>query len=161
MQRLALAVTFVSSAGLASVLLHSHGWSLRATSAVQQQRPDAPSIPVRSAASAERERAVKQQLNRNSALAGRLKPLVPANGDLMAASDGFWDLGQFVAALHVAHNLDIPFDMFHARMMGLPRLTLGQTIQALKPAVNADAAVRKAEREADAELRATGARVRH
>src|SRR5439155_26462097 len=37
---------------------------------------------------------------------------------LQAASAGFKNQGQFIAALHVSHNLNIPFDQLKAKLTG-------------------------------------------
>src|SRR5260370_27662871 len=50
-----------------------------------------------------------QLLTQNTQLSSKLSSLLPAGTDLQAAAAGFRNLGQFVAAVHVAHNLDIPF----------------------------------------------------
>lgn len=87
------------------------------------------------------------------ALAARLTPLLPAGTNVTTAAAGFKNLGQFVAAVHVSHNLDIPFDALKTRMTASRPMTLGQAIQDLKPGLNADAEVRRAEVAARDDLR--------
>ena len=54
---------------------------------------------------------VQQKLLKNTNLANKLQSRLPAGTDLMAASEGFKNLGQFVAAgERVLHNLGIPFN---------------------------------------------------
>src|SRR5882672_6354304 len=72
-------------------------------------------------------------LAKNSALASRLQPLLPAGTNLQTAATGFKNLGQFVAAVHVAHNLNIPFDQLKTLMTGLNHDSLGRAIGALEP----------------------------
>lgn len=75
-------------------------------------------------------------LAKNSALASRLQPLLPAGTNLQTAATGFKNLGQFVAAVHVAHNLNIPFDQLKTLMTGPNHDSLGRAIEALKPNLN-------------------------
>jgi len=56
--------------------------------------------------------------------------------DLMKAADGFRNLGQFVAAVNVSNNLDIPFTRLKTQMVE-ENLSLGQAIQKLKPTATA------------------------
>src|SRR5215469_11922345 len=58
-----------------------------------------------------------QLLSHNTQLSDKLKSLLPPGTDLQAAADGFKNLGQFVAAVHVSHNLGIPFDQLKAKMI--------------------------------------------
>src|SRR5260370_19284673 len=63
-------------------------------------------------------------LERNSKLDGKLtsrlqsKGLLPAGSDLKTACFGFKNLGQCIAAIHVSHNLKIPFACLQADMTG-------------------------------------------
>jgi hypothetical protein len=72
-------------------------------------------------------------LAKNSALASRLQPLLPAGTNLHTAATGFKNLGQFVAAVHVAHNLNIPFDQLKNLMTGPDHDSLGRAIAAVEP----------------------------
>jgi hypothetical protein len=74
---------------------------------------------------------------------------------LQTAATGFHNEGQFIAALHVAHNLNIPFAQLKAEMTGSDHDSLGQAIHDLRPNANAKAAVKTATQEARADLRAT------
>ena len=71
------------------------------------------------------------------------------------AAAGFKNQGQFIAALHVAHNLNIPFADLKADMTGTNHDSLGQAIHALKPTADGTAEVKKADREADTDLKAS------
>ncbi len=99
---------------------------------------------------------VGDQLARNTNLASRLQALFPAGTDLKKESAGFRNLGQFVAAAHVSHNLDIPFDQLKAKMTGDHPESLGKAIQDLKPAANAKTEADKAEKEADTDVKDAG-----
>ena len=99
---------------------------------------------------------VGDQLARNTNLASRLQTLFPAGTDLQKQSAGFRNLGQFVAAAHVSHNLDIPFDQLKAKMTGAHPESLGKAIEDLKPAANAKTEAGKAEKEADTDVKEAG-----
>jgi hypothetical protein len=68
-----------------------------------------------------------------TALSTRLAPLLPAGTTIQADAAGFRTLGQFVAAVHAANNLNIPFAQLQAKMTGPNAETLGQAIQSLEP----------------------------
>lgn len=97
---------------------------------------------------------VGQLVTQNANLASRLQALLPGT-NLQAAGEGFRNLGQFVAAAHVSHNLDIPFDQLKATMLGPGAESLGSAIHALKPAADAKAEAKKAEKNADADIKAS------
>ena len=110
-------------------------------------------------------RTPDQLLTQNTQLSSKLSGLLPAGTDLQTAATGYRNLGQFVAAVHVSHNLDIPFAQLKctelATAAACPNMTvpskgshLGQAIQTLKPAMNSadsKAAAKQAEKEASAD----------
>src|SRR5579859_3879240 len=98
------------------------------------------------------ESSVSTRLSSNTKLASKLQSLLPPGTDLQTAASGFKTLGQFVAAVHVSHNLGIPFDQLKAKMLGPPSMSLGKAIQALKPTANAKAELKKAEHQAHQDL---------
>ena len=65
----------------------------------------------------------------------------------MKAADGFRNLGQFVAAVNVSNNLDIPFRQLKTEMVN-ENLSLGQAIQKLKPTANGTVEAQRAETNA-------------
>jgi hypothetical protein len=77
-------------------------------------------------------------------------------GDLKSACSGFNTLGQCVAAMHVAKNLDIPggFDAVKAKMTGTNAVSLGKAIETLSPNANAKSESKKANKQADHDLNA-------
>jgi hypothetical protein len=113
----------------------------------------------------------------NKQLASKLSSLLPPGTDLQTAASGFKNLGQFVAAVHVSHNLDIPFAQLKCtelatkdactttnrtttETMPVPAKSsnLGQAIQALKPSMTSTAsktAAKEGQKEADTDIRAT------
>ncbi len=80
---------------------------------------------------------VSEQLDHNTHLATQLQGLFPPGTDLKQAASGFKNLGQFVAAAHVSHNLGIPFDQLKAKMTGNSPVSLGKAIHELQPGANA------------------------
>ena len=89
---------------------------------------------------------VTEQLTQNTRLSSKLAGLLPAGTNLPAAAAGFKNLGAFVAAVHVSHNLGIPFDQLKARIV--PGKSLGQAIHELHPKVDAKAEAKKAKKQA-------------
>ena len=100
---------------------------------------------------------VSEKLDRNTHLASQLQGLFPPGTDLKQASSGFRNLGQFVAAAHVSHNLGIPFDQLKAKMTGDSPVSLGKAIHELRPEADAKGEAKKAEREAKEEIKQTEA----
>jgi hypothetical protein len=97
----------------------------------------------------------RQVLTENTHLSTRLQTMLPAGQSVESASAGFKNTGQFVAAVHAANNLNIPFDQIKARMTGSEKLSLGKSIQQLRPDVNAKSEEKRAKRQAQAELEAS------
>jgi len=95
------------------------------------------------------------------------KNLLPAGTDLKSACSGFRNLGQCVAAIHVSHNLDIPFACMKADMTGLApptdakcpagtgssKMGLSKSIQALAPNANSKEEATTGAKEADSDLK--------
>jgi hypothetical protein len=75
---------------------------------------------------------VQQKLKQNTNLAAKLESRLPKGTNLMAAAEGFRNLGQFVAAVNVSNNLNISFDELKAKIVG-SNMSLGQAIQAVRP----------------------------
>ena len=94
-----------------------------------------------------------ERLAHNTQLSSKLQSLLPTGTNLQQASSGFKNLGQFVAAVHVSHNLGIPFDQLKAKMTGSPHISLGKAIGGLSPQANAKAEVKKAERQAKEDMK--------
>ena len=90
---------------------------------------------------------VQQKLQKNTNLASKLASRLPAGTDLMKAADGFRNLGQFVAAVNVSHNLGIPFADLKTSMVTDGK-SLGQSIQALKPVASSTIEAQHAEFDA-------------
>lgn len=110
-------------------------------------------------------------LEQNTQLAKNLASFFPDGTNLSAQANGFKNLGEFVSAVHVSHNLTIPFDQLKCTQLGtakatglgavcLPTVTnaegmsLGRAIQRIKPDVDSGQAVRNAERDAKRDIEA-------
>ena len=96
--------------------------------------------------------SISTRLSSNTKLASKLQSLLPPGTNLQTAASGFKNLGQFVAAVHVSHNLGIPFDQLKAKMQGPPTESLGKAIHQLKPDADAKAQTKTAESEAHNDL---------
>jgi formiminotetrahydrofolate cyclodeaminase len=89
-------------------------------------------------------------LTQNKKLSDKLSTILkhqnPPVTDLQAASQGFRNLGQFVAAVHVSQNLGIPFDQLKTQEQTSG--SLGKAIHVLKPDADPKAEVMKAAEQA-------------
>ena len=95
------------------------------------------------------------------------KGLLPTGTDLKDACAGFKNLGQCLAAIHVSHNLKVPFACMQANMAGTApaagtacptgtgssKLSLGKSIQALSPNADAKAESKTGTSEANADIK--------
>jgi hypothetical protein len=98
---------------------------------------------------------VAQRIDAHPQLVTRLTPLLPSGMTIDQAAAGFKNQGQFIAALHVSKDLNIPFDQLKTAMTGTDHLSLGKAIQKLQPTANAKAEVKLAETETHADLKAS------
>jgi hypothetical protein len=87
----------------------------------------------------------KPQLN------AKIATMLPKGMTLDQASRGFKNQGQFIAALHVSRNLGIPFKDLKNDMT-VKHLSLGESIQDLKPTAHSSDEARKAETAANHDL---------
>ena len=109
-------------------------------------------------------------LDQNTKLAAKLAAFFPPGTDLTTEASGFKNLGQFVSAVHVSHNLGIPFDNLKCSELGTAKATtlgmtcspsvtnqdpesLGKSIQALKPGANSQKAIQEADRQGEQDLK--------
>ena len=91
-------------------------------------------------------------LTKSPKLSSNLEKILPTGMTAQQACSGFKNLGQCVAAIHVSHNLDIPFADLKAKVTGSGSASLGKAIQTLKPTANAKAAAKKGKKQADEDL---------
>jgi len=85
--------------------------------------------------------------------AARIERMLPQGMTLATASNGFRNQGQFIAALHVSQNLNIPFTDLKQAMTGPNPMSLGQSIHKLRPSVDATTAESRARTQATTDLR--------
>lgn len=93
-------------------------------------------------------------LSHNTAIAKKITALTNI-ADAKTACDGFKNLGRCVAAAHVANNLNITggFLALKAKITGTGAMSLGKAIQSLDPNANAKAEVKKANKQADDDMK--------
>jgi hypothetical protein len=97
---------------------------------------------------------VQEKLQKSPNLASKLESRLPPGTDLMRAAEDFRNLGQFVAAVNVSNNLNIPFADLKMSMVD-DGLSLGQSIQKLRPTANATQEASLAESQATVILNTT------
>ena len=92
-------------------------------------------------------------LSHNTAMADKIKTLT--GQDATTACNGFKNLGQCVAAAHVAKNLSIPggFDALKAKMTGSGAVSLGKAIKGLAPDADAKAEEKRANKQASDDMK--------
>ena len=146
-----LLVTLAMGVGVAPTLAqHGHG-----AGAGHMDTPDHTSQTGAGSHTAGGMHDPASQLTHNPALASKLQALLPAGTNLQTAATGFKNLGQFVAAVHVAHNLNIPFDQLKAKMTGPGAESLGHAVHDLEPNLSSQTVksdVKTGERQAKQDL---------
>lgn len=98
-------------------------------------------------------RTAAEHLAANPKLSSKLAGFFPAGTNLQQEAAGFKNLGQFVAATHVSHNLGIPFDQLKIRLAN--GQSLGDAIHDLKPEANRRTEEKKAREQARRDLKET------
>jgi formiminotetrahydrofolate cyclodeaminase len=96
-------------------------------------------------------------LAQNKKLSDKLTALLrqqnPPVTDLQAASQGFTALAQFVAAVHISHNLGIPFDQLKTQAQ--TNRSYSKAIHVLRPDADAKAEAMKAAEQAVDDMRSS------
>ena len=96
---------------------------------------------------------IADKLSRDHGLAAQLHKLMPG-ADLVALSEKFDNLGQFVAAMHVAdNNPNFTFEELAAKMHDGDGMSLGAAIHALDPQADAEAEVETAQTQTAVDLK--------
>jgi hypothetical protein len=96
-----------------------------------------------------------QMLASNPKLSSNLEKVLPSGITAQQACSGFKNLGQCVSAIHVSHNLGIPFDQLKGKLTGANAEKLGQAIHELDPKVDAKAEAKKAEHQAHEDMQSS------
>jgi hypothetical protein len=93
-----------------------------------------------------------EALSHNTVLAGKIKTLT--GEDASSACGGFKNIGQCVAAAHVAQNLNIPggFDALKSTMTSGSGMSLGKAIETLAPSANAKSQAKSANKQAKQDM---------
>jgi hypothetical protein len=102
------------------------------------------------------QKTASEMLAQNAKLSEKLQPLLPADQKIRDAVSGFKDLGEFVAAVHVAHNLNIPFDQLKGKMTSGD--SLGKALQTLNPNLShkqVKSEVKKGKQQAKEDIKAS------
>lgn len=94
-------------------------------------------------------------LSHNSAIGDKIKTLT--GQDASTACGGFKNIGQCIAAAHVAQNLNIQggFAALKSTMTSGSGMNLGKAIQTLAPSANAKSESKKANKQAQQDLNST------
>src|SRR5215471_18694813 len=161
--RIRVVLSMVCSVALLGIPLyaqhgHGGGGSAGASGSMGHSmgQPNSNSNSHENSTKASKGSSVSDHLEDNTKLASKLQSLLPTGTNLQQAAQGFKNLGQFVAAVHVSHNLGIPFDQLKAKMMGPPKESLGKAIEQLKPTANSKAETKKATDEAKEDMNDSG-----
>ena len=102
---------------------------------------------------------LEQRMAANPSLASRVQSLLPPGTSLEAAASGFKDEGQFIAALHVSRNLNIPFNQLKADLTKSKYASLGRALHDLRPELRSsviDSHIKKAERQTKSDFEQPG-----
>lgn len=92
-----------------------------------------------------------QELEQHPALSSKLGTMLPAGTSAQDAASGFKNLGEFVAAVHVSQNLNIPFDQLKTKVTS--GQSLGDAVKDLKPGVDAKTEIKKARDEVKEDMK--------
>ncbi len=103
-----------------------------ASSGSASRSHDSGTMPNTTHGSAMSKGSIADRVTANRGLDSKVTALLPAGMNLQDASANFKNMGQFIAALHVCKNLNIPFDKLHAEMTTGGK-SLGQAIMDLSP----------------------------
>ena len=91
------------------------------------------------------------QLANNSGLSTQMAKFFPQGTDLGAQASGFKNLGQFVAAVHLSRNLEVPFDQLRTKVV-TDGDSLNDAIHELKPELT-ETAVKNETKKAEDQAR--------
>jgi len=100
--------------------------------------------------------SIARRISSSTQLNAKVQALLPSGTTLSQAARGFTSESQFLAALHAAKDLKIPFAQIKAEMTGGDHDSLTRAIQELKPTANATTVARTARGEAAADMKSTG-----
>jgi hypothetical protein len=82
-------------------------------------------------------------------LVARVQAMLPGGTDIRSAAIGFDSVGDFLTAVRLSDNLNVPFSELKRRVTGPNERPLDQAIRELKPAAKADLEIRRAKIQAN------------
>jgi hypothetical protein len=91
-------------------------------------------------------------LSEDPKLVTKLQKLLPQGTTPQQACSGFKKLGDCVAAMHAAQNLEVPFAEIKSKMTGDSAEKLEKAIQDIKPKADAKAERKKAQKQAERDI---------
>ncbi|HEX5413260.1 MAG TPA: hypothetical protein VFZ27_15520 [Terriglobia bacterium] len=97
-----------------------------------------------------------QMLAQNPTLTSKVQDLLPSGTNPQDAASGFKDLDKFVAAVHLSHNLNIPFDQLKGKVT--TGASLDKAVQTLNPNLSHQqikTEVKKGKHQAKADIKAS------
>ena len=100
--------------------------------------------------------SIGDRITANSGLDSKVQALLPSGVALKDATAGFKNMGQFLASLHVSHNLNIPFDRLQKEIV--EGKSLGRAIEDLSPSTSKNeikSQVKSAEAQAKEDMKAS------
>lgn len=147
-----LFVAVLASLYMANELYAQHGGGVGASAHGLSARP---ASPTKSSTGGQKTPSELLQQNKN--LSSKLSAILAKQGlsttEIQQAPNGFRNLGQFVAAVHVSQNLGIPLAQLKSYMMSGHGHSLGQAIQASKPDVDSQAESKKGFKQANEDIK--------
>ena len=164
MKRLMIAAAALFMLLNLSLAYAQHGKGMGTAGAGMSHRPMNAGQPSTSHTPQGGQMSPSQMLTSKPNLSDRLAKLIPGT-DINTACDGFKNLGQCVAAIHVASNLKLSFTELKTDMLGKAAtgtapaqapMSLGKAIQTIDPKADAPAEVKKANQQAKADMKNAG-----
>src|SRR5260370_980187 len=145
-----LSVAVLASLYMANELYAKHGGGVGASPHAVSARPASSTK-----GSTGGQKTPSQLLQQNKNLSSKLNAILAKQGltttEIQQAPNGFKNLGQFVAAVHVSQNLGISFTALKTDISKGD--SLGQAIHAIKPDVDSQAESKKGLKQANADIK--------
>ena len=145
-----LSVIVLAGFHMANELYAQHGGGVGASPHAVSAHPARPTK-----GSTGGQKTPSELLQQNKNLSSKLDAILAKQGltttQIQQAPNGFKNLGQFVAAVHVSQNLGIPFTQLKTDMMNGD--SLGKAIHAIKPAVDSQAESKKGLKQANEDIK--------
>ena len=142
-------VAVLASLYLANDLYAQHGGGVGASPHTVSARP------ASSTKSSAGQKTPSELLQQNKNLSSKLDAILAKEGlttaEIQQAPNGFRNLGQFVAAVHVSQNLGISFTTLKTDISKGD--SLGQAIHAIKPDVDSQAESKKGLKQANQDIK--------